>query len=68
MSQTHDAEEHNSNQILHKIKSHLLTPDNKEYKVIITLPKIEYTIDSENFIFIKTLNKFELQDYIPVLF
>jgi hypothetical protein len=37
-----------------------LTSDNKEYKVIITLPKIEYSIDSENFVFIKTLNKYEL--------
>ena len=44
-----------------KIKSHFLTQNNAQYKVIISMPKIEYTLQSENFTFIKTLSIQDVQ-------
>lgn len=41
---------------LHKLKTSLLLPDNRDYKVIISMPRIEYRIDCDNFTFIKTLS------------
>ena len=38
--------------------------NNKSYKVIISLPRIEYSNQSENFIFIKVLNSEEVAEYL----
>jgi len=38
--------------------------NNKDYKVIVTLPRIEYSIHAENFTFIKVLSLCEVSEYI----
>jgi hypothetical protein len=45
-----------------------MTENNIQYKVIISMPKIEYSVQSENFTFIKTLSLFEVQEYLSVAF
>lgn len=56
-------------QIIHKIKTHLLTNDNVDYKVIITMPRLEYSIqNSEHFNFIKTLDWQEVSEYMGSFF
>jgi len=53
---------------MHRIKTHLLTEDNKEYKVLIRLPRLEYMIESDNFCFIKTLSLAEFKEFQLSLF
>lgn len=48
---------------LHKLKSSLLLPDNRDFKVIISMPRIEYRLDCDNFTFIKTLSWPNIQEY-----
>ena len=48
---------------LHKLKTNLLMPDGRDFKVIISMPKIEYRLDCDNFTFIKTLNWANIQEY-----
>ena len=42
--------------------------NNKDYKVIVTLPRIEYSIPSENFTFIKVLSLPEATEYTSCYF
>lgn len=53
---------------LHKLKTSILLSDNRDFKVIISMPRIEYRIDCENFTFIKTLSPSNIQDYQKSLF
>lgn len=37
---------------------------NKDYKIVIKFPTIEYLIQSKQFVFIKTLSRSELSEYL----
>ena len=45
---------------INKIKSSILLPNNKLYRAIITMPRIEYAIESSDFSIVKVLNINEL--------
>lgn len=45
-----------------------MMPDSRDYKAIISMPKIEYRIDCNNFTFIKTLSIANIQEYQRALF
>ena len=57
-----------SNYRLHKLKSNLLLPDGRDFKVIISMPRIEYRLDCDNFTFIKTLSWVNIQEYKKAFF
>lgn len=53
---------------LHKIKSNMLLENGRFFRVVITLPSIEYRIESENFKFVKTLTRAELAPFLQICF
>ena len=42
----------------------LIQDEGKDYKVIIKMPSIEYTVASKNFTFLKTLTRSETLEYV----
>ena len=57
-----------ANYRLHKLKSNILLQDGRDFKIIISMPRIEYRLDCDNFTFIKTLSWANIQEYQKVLF
>jgi hypothetical protein len=51
-----------------KIKTNLLWEGHKLLKAIISLPRIEYIIESDNFMFTKYLSSLELKSYLESFF
>ena len=53
---------------LHKLKTSLLLNDSRDFKAVISMPRIEYRIDCNNFNFIKTLSLSNIVEYQRALF
>ena len=53
---------------IHKLKTSLLLPDNRDFKVVISMPRIEYRIDCDHFAFVKTLSMTNLNEYRSAFF
>ena len=53
---------------LHKIKSNFLLDNGRFFRIVITMPSIEYRIESENFKFMKTLTRGELNPFLHSCF
>lgn len=45
-----------------------LQSTNMDYRLVIRMPSIEYNIPAKNFIFIKTLSKYEIADFFEARF